>query len=911
MYKQQINIIFDPKNDSYKKGAFFEDIIANVFKSQRYRVKERVNFTGMEIDLIAEHKDRNNELIYIECKAKESLESKDIKSFAFNTKFQSGKFGYFLSITDYAHQVAGLIDEMSKKTEYDNLYFFGPSKIIELLEESKFIKKVNDITFPLNVAKSILVYSFFGIYRIFIFNEYTISNKFTVFNAKDNEIVDNEEILLELNEYIDELKDLEFVNIQLINLSTNSNSQDIGNLSNKIDALLETVAEVKQSDNWYDYLPTSSKHFVGRKDLLKEFSDFMLTIVSKTSSKRVFYIDGKSGWGKSSLIATIRDTIRNNNNKNQYYIFAVDTRSASTNNFIALAFTKMVSKAYNDGFLTGYNYGEQLNIISSFDILGSDSVNQLINYLKIKNKYLVIIFDQFEDVFRKSEIFKVFYKFLNDINNACSNIVLGFSWKSEINIPIGHEAYYLWQNIKSETLCIHMREFDSKEVIGVINQLQNSIKVPLDTNIKRRIIEGSQGFPWLTKKLCIHTYNQIKSGQSVEKLIEQELNIKALFEKDVEGLSPQEIKSLRYIAQRAYDGNIFDATEIDEYVDNQVLTALIYKRLVIQSGPKYNIYWDIFRDYLVTDEIPLIGESYILRQSPNTCLQLFLAFSNKERLTVQELSSIYSKPISEKSIDNILRELINFGLISKEGESLKVNCSKSEVSKEYFIRYLQTKFERYTPFLKIKGMRDTTSVAQIEKILQDTFKGNTFKNATWEIYTKTFISWISFLGLNNFDELDFSFHDKNLRKFPNKKTKDQLSSFTPQKPIMDNIVAFKEIISNTYNFEKSNTTKLLYDLSAIGLLYYWGNNVMLNKTGKELSKINNEYEFIQAFCEIARKPIKIEKAIQYIKDNNITKIKEFKLIAENLVENINSKAYKTHTLGKIFNWAMFIISNEK
>ena len=44
---------------------------------ERYKIAQRVNFTGMEIDLVAEHLDKN-EIAYIECKAKEKLNSSEI-----------------------------------------------------------------------------------------------------------------------------------------------------------------------------------------------------------------------------------------------------------------------------------------------------------------------------------------------------------------------------------------------------------------------------------------------------------------------------------------------------------------------------------------------------------------------------------------------------------------------------------------------------------------------------------------------------------------------------------------------------------------------------------------------------------------------------------------------------------------
>ena len=92
MIKKKVVIIYDEQFDNSKKGEFFESLVADIFYSQRYLIKERVNFTGMEIDLIASHKDRVNEQIYIECKARDNLSATDIKSFVFNSKFAEISF---------------------------------------------------------------------------------------------------------------------------------------------------------------------------------------------------------------------------------------------------------------------------------------------------------------------------------------------------------------------------------------------------------------------------------------------------------------------------------------------------------------------------------------------------------------------------------------------------------------------------------------------------------------------------------------------------------------------------------------------------------------------------------------------------------------------------------------------------
>ena len=195
MIKKKVVIIYDEQFDNGKKGEFFESLVADIFNSQRYLIRERVNFTGMEIDLIASHLDRINEQIYIECKARDNLSSTDIKSFVFNSKFKDVPYGYFISTTEYVHQVAGLINEIESNSEYSNLYFWGPDKIIELLEESNKILPINYAEYDINVAKEILVKSYMGTFRACIIAGETYAQHFVVFNSVSNELVYDEDIV--------------------------------------------------------------------------------------------------------------------------------------------------------------------------------------------------------------------------------------------------------------------------------------------------------------------------------------------------------------------------------------------------------------------------------------------------------------------------------------------------------------------------------------------------------------------------------------------------------------------------------------------------------------------------------------------------------------------------------------------
>ena len=381
---------------------------------------------------------------------------------------------------------------------------------------------------------------------------------------------------------------------------------------------MKLFQKFKKSENWYDYLPASSdkKHFVGRDEIRTKILSYFKEIRDERSEKRIFYLNGKSGWGKSSLVLEIRSRCLNRHYKRKFYALAIDTRSAISDNFVALSMKKLVNKALNANFIKRDMFTEELTFASNSDVLSSSSMISIFERLKTENKFLVLIFDQFEDVFRKKNFFETFYKFLTDVTDSKPNLIVGFSWKTDFFVQSSDPSYHIWQQAREQAREFTVSEFGEKEIEGIIRQLEGSVG-QLSKSLWNRIIESSQGLPWLTKKLCIHLYDQIQSGLAKEDLIESNLNIAELFSKDEERLNAPEHKAVKIIAKRAYEGNFVDESEIGDLIEGIVIDSLLHKRLIIRSGANYNIYWDIYRDYLVTNEIPTIGESYLLRQGVN------------------------------------------------------------------------------------------------------------------------------------------------------------------------------------------------------------------------------------------------------------------------------------------------------
>lgn len=379
-------------------------------------------------------------------------------------------------------------------------------------------------------------------------------------------------------------------------------------------------------------------------------------------------------------------------------------------------------------------------------MLSSISVKDVLTKLKQADKYLVLIFDQFEDVFRKKDFFKTFYKFLSDVTDSKPNLIIGFSWKSDFFIQSDDPSYHIWQQAKEQAREYTITEFGEKEIDGIIKQLEGSVGI-LNKGIKDRIKESSQGLPWLTKKLCIHVYDQINSGLAKEDLIESNLNIIDLFKKDEERLSADEFRAIKIIAKRAFDGSFFDETEVGDIIESETIASLLHKRLIIRSGANYNIYWDIYRDYLVTGDIPTIGESYLLRQGVNLCLEVFLLFSSNQSETLDSLLVKHPKGIVSETLYNILIELRNLGIIQKQEENYTV-LKGIEITKEGFIEYITVKFQNYTPYINLKRLTQSRiSKDDIIIVLKNIFKQE-FQDNTWDSYAKILISWFLLSNLD-------------------------------------------------------------------------------------------------------------------------------------------------------------------
>ncbi|RYZ29894.1 MAG: ATP-binding protein [Chitinophagaceae bacterium] len=319
--KSEIKIILEEGFSNKAKGNCFESLVRNILTLHQFEVRGNINFSGMEIDLVASHK-HTNESLYVECKAKEKVSSDELSKFCFNVSFKKVDRGYFFRTQELESQAGALLREIQERPEYKNLSFFEPSQIIKMLSDGKMIFEPLSSLANYTISKKILAVTYVGDYFVYLINESNaLPTKVIIVDAKQNDRKVTDDQIELLKSRIDEISGLTLIQNHV------NYKEEIK--SSKHESVLETISEVQESENWYDYLPASSKknHFVGRDDIRTRILAYFKDMRDGKTAKRIFYLNGKSGWGKSSLVLEIKERCKNRHFKGSFFSIAIDTRA--------------------------------------------------------------------------------------------------------------------------------------------------------------------------------------------------------------------------------------------------------------------------------------------------------------------------------------------------------------------------------------------------------------------------------------------------------------------------------------------------------------------------------------------------------------------------------------------------------
>jgi predicted transcriptional regulator len=501
------------------------------------------------------------------------------------------------------------------------------------------------------------------------------------------------------------------------------------------------------ADSFDDYRPCRPKDFVGRKATQNKVYEFLERVRNKENTTRIICFRGLSGHGKSSIVIKLSDEFRKKKNRDKYFLYPIDVRSARSPLFVAKAVRTALQQAVDENFIV--LPGHRVSIGSTSLLLSSESVKALLVDLESKKRLIIIFFDQFEELFTKeslSDVFDAFNYLALEIDSFKANIVLGFSWRTGLNPPEDHKAFSFWHNLRDKRYELPIEPFTKEEAPQLLTNLSEHIGERLNERLRKRLLNDSQRLPWLLKKLSIHVYQQINNGVTQLELLSKQFNISSLFDDDLGQLSKSERICLQYIAANS-PADTIDVTEKFRNIPDR----LIENRLIVKIGQNYTLYWDIFRDYLLNKTIPTVYWKYVPRTQLTVVLKAIELLQNNSMDSTELATQINYQ---QKSCSNLILDLQNFFLAKREQNDQNLITVQAELQYAKSLEIADYLSKQLNEHIIVQKLRETVAVG--EKISPEKFRRlfeRTYpekkitSKQTLETYCRRMVQWLIFAGL--------------------------------------------------------------------------------------------------------------------------------------------------------------------
>ncbi|MHA7630634.1 restriction endonuclease [Corallococcus sp. M7] len=673
-----------------EKGNFFEALVGELIRSMRFRVAQQLRVTGMEIDLLAKGIDEPRTIL-VECKAyQDALSADTITKLLGNVQIRHADAGWLFSTSELGKDGAGMWEEIQQDERNKRLFvWYGPEKIIEILLHQGAIVRPR-IELPpvtrLEVGAWTLVLTPSGRFWIAQLLQGGVPKFYTPFNAMDGSPLSKKEAQ-ECAAVSGLPGSLHFYP------SASGASPSISSPGVSATSMVP-VARVASGDRWDDPRPAQPADFVGRADIIEDISGFLAQARTQHTSTRNFAITGPSGWGKSSLVLKLADLAAKGLIA-KCSLTVIDTRSATSSGFVIESLRQSFVDAQSAGMIAERN---KLHVTNASHPLDSPDLQEGLEIVGKKGGLIVLILDQFEELFVKEPLFGIFESVRSlslEIDARRLPIVLGFSWKTDISLPQQHPAYHLWHELSDRRRAFSLKEFGKTEILKVLHRAGKATGRTLSSALKDRLVEQCQGLPWLLKKLTIHILTKISTSESQYALLERQLDIEDLFKSDLASLSKDQIGCLAYVARNSPAS----IAAVEEAYSAQTANQLIHARLLIRSGMNYAVYWDIFRDYLTQKRVPEIPWARTFQASPASAVRILGAVARVGVGAVAQIAA--TAGTKEGPCANVLSDLVALQLVDRMAtDSYRLSTHVNHSTNAAIANHVERQLRRHIAYQK-------------------------------------------------------------------------------------------------------------------------------------------------------------------------------------------------------------------
>lgn len=746
----EVEVTVKQGDSSTERGALLENLAMRVLGAlQHEHVSTNVRVTGCELDLIAKEKQTGAKVV-VECKAyrDQAVSADTLTKLVGNTIFHDYQSAWLITTSKLSKDAKGLWDLQRAKPviERQRLRVYGPKELVELLVTTGQVVDPASLALPkvetLTATRTLLITDVGTFWAVTVLGPSSgVADTVLAYHAKTGAQVTNSALLQGLASRDSNLRNLQWI-------GSDEELSAVGALADaSLKQELDSIAPVPIADDWSDYRPARPQDFVGRDDLLKDIVRFFDDVRQRSTSTRLLAVKAPSGWGKSSFLVKLRSLCEQGRNKERIYLYAVDCRTATSARYPELALKRCLDEAIEAGFIGDPAIAPRIS--SAGQPFADGSVQALLRELEQQNKVVVLFFDQFEEITTKQELADLFVQIkmlCAAVESAGESVVLGFSWKTDGSIPTDHPAYHIWHSFADRRREFELPLFSKTDTAQLLGRLSKELQAPIERSVSRLLADHCQGYPWLLKKLCVHVFRVLQTQPAKQReLLERALDVESLFKKDLSDLDHTQHACLMQIAKESPA----DHFKISERYSDPVIGALIQRRLVVRNSGKLIVYWDIFRDYLLTGLVPVIPARYLPVSSAKTAKLVMEALPGSSNLEVlgRKLK------LQRGTLDNAARDLVMVGVCEYDRKKARLKLLDTAPA-----RTLAAAFRFFSTHALMrmlidkygKGFRDLPVIA-IRATWAAEFASSNYAEKTIDLTTRRMIGWFNALGIVTVD----------------------------------------------------------------------------------------------------------------------------------------------------------------
>ncbi len=396
----------------------------------------------------------------------------------------------------------------------------------------------------------------------------------------------------------------------------------------------------------------------------------------------------------------------------------------------------------------------------------------------------------------------------------------------------------------------------------MVGTLEKAIGEKLENPLRRHLIEQCQGLPWLLKKFCVHIYRKLKEGVSQRELIGNQLDAKTLFIEDTQTLSTEQTACLKYIALNSPA----DIVDVHEKYGSKTPDLLYANRLIVKSGARYMVYWDIFKEFLITNNVPNIPVTYVPQSQVTTALSVFKYIRDKGPVDVDSICKAFNYTI--KTVWNITGDLSSFFMTERIQTDKLVAVDGLDTSSDLQIaNHLANELSRHIVYMLFRSrVQPNQSLWRYEVhfLFSEVYPSATPE--TLHSYFNRLLPWFQFSGLVEENEYGNIIRPVIEAKGKQKgKIIKRRSTLNDGQPVFVSSASPRRVVDLAVNLcrfgvqtraevEGSSNRNAALDLSALGLATW--NNTKLLPLGALLSISQN---FIEDDEELHKKCYELVK----------------------------------------------------